>query len=160
MRTSSLLLLAFPLTGCLFGGCPEDIPEAESECLDGGSSAPSIEIVDEDGRALADGAELQLDYGNQGGQHIYLNLIVSGFQDRFIEATFESDAGTTSSMFVFVEEDCEAAARITGEIFQLSDSGTGTLRVAIVECDGSCSPEDPANKTVIAEDALTIDVLP
>lgn len=159
-RLSSLLVLTLPLTGCFFGGCPDDIPEGESECLDEGGSQPDVEIVDEDGQALADGASYQLDYGSQGGQHIYLSFVASGFQELFIEATFDGDDGTSDSMFVFVEEDCEGAAQVTGEVFQLSSSGPGTLRVALVSCEGSCSPGDPANKTVVAEDALAIEVVP
>lgn len=84
MRATRLAWLFFSLTGCFFD-CGPGIPEPETSCVDDEpppADSPAIVIGsaegDSDFAKLSDGAELKLDYGDQGGQHFYYSLRLHG----------------------------------------------------------------------------------
>lgn len=183
MRASRLAWLCFSLTGCLFD-CGPSTPEPETSCVeDEPAPADSHAVVigsaegDSDFAKLSDGAELQLDYGSQGGQHFYYSLRLFGATAAqtlvvtFTPSDFQQDgqgggsasgaggagggggAGGSESeccesslpsdvvaLSEYAAENCESGwLEIDNLLLQVyNGSPSGTLRVELGSCDGSC----------------------
>ena len=169
MNAARIALLVLPLTGCLFGGCPDTPDEPEQSCVDDGApSSAALELLDEDGEALDDGTSFTLEYGPQGGQHFYVSLRVFGgdLEDAFILSTFEGEDGTTGQAQYFQQEGCAGWEAIEGELLQVNSPSdtTGTLRVQLGHCDGECQTDvdsgDLLNFVADAEDEAVIAIVP
>ena len=166
-RFLACAFLIVPLSGC-FGACNPADPEPEHVCLDDGpppSTDAAIELLDEDGRPLASGVNLEVDYGSQGGHHIYLYVDAYGvgLVEAFVEVTFVGSDGFNASTQLFLDESCASWQRFDGEILQVPSTGvTGPLRVRLGRCDGSCQYDETtggfSNLLVLAEDTVDIEI--
>lgn len=162
-----LALFLVPVPGC-FGACSPSIPDAEIEC-DEDTAAPAgaeVVLLDEEGEVLADGTELELDYGPQGGQHFYVSLraFPSGDPDEFLVASFEGEDGTRGDAQYFFVDGCAGWTSIEGDILQVNKASatSGLLVVELGHCDGSCIWEDnrPSNFVIRAGVDARISIVP
>ncbi len=73
----SVLAVTFGLLS-IRGGCGPGLPAPQAECLDRAAPSDGLETVviglgaDDAFRPLADGEDLYLEFGTQGGQHVFV----------------------------------------------------------------------------------------
>ena len=145
VTVSALLAL---LSGC-FGMCGGGDQEfyAEPGCIDGGGETELtlvIGIAEGEGfRELSNGSELEMDYGPQGGQHIYVSYRVYGAQngDRVDLQLASGGIGESSYATPLAECPAEQAWEVLDDYveFAAAEEQTTTLTVTLLRCNDPSS---------------------
>lgn len=135
------LLLLTASSGC-FGFCSGSLDhEQSSSCVgsSNGSDEPTVVIGTSEGegfRELEDGAELEMDYGPQGGQHVYVSYRVFGSQpDDRVHVSLER--GGFDSFYAQGLPECGGDAReVLDDYVELSEAEeqSTTIVVSLVRC--------------------------
>ena len=148
LRTLALVFSSLLLTACsdFCAGCiidDGDDPEPESSCIEVEQAEPLTlgHFVGDEFKALVEGDALALEYGPQGGQHVFVAIHTTESEPgEVVLMSFEEDGSETpaSEQATLLDSDCEMTAELRDvRILVFSEVATGLLRARIGSCPAS-----------------------
>jgi hypothetical protein len=156
------VLLLTTSSGC-FGFCGGSLDhEQSSSCVgsSNGGDEPAIVIGTNEGegfRALEDGAELEMDYGPQGGQHVYVSYRVFGSEpDDRVHVSLKS--GGFDSFYADSLPACGGDAReVLDDYVEFAEpeQQSTTIVVSVVRCS-LATQEECANAYDLEDFAVIV----
>ncbi len=170
---TALTLLAVSWPGC-GGSCSpqEQLFEPEAGCAADAPTSAGVSIVlgTDEGqgfRELTDGATLQMDYGPQGGQHVYYSVRVAGALEGDQLQGSLSEGGTNVGSSVLAVCPAGQWSEVTNNYTQLAvdEEISTTLIVKVLRCEATepCDFYDEGagpSPTTVAEARAKITAVP
>ena len=173
MRLEILALaLALGTSGCFAGGGPFTEPRFPPSvgCVEGAPQDPALVLVvgtieGQPFRELQDGVELAIDYGPQGGQHIYFSARVAGAQEGDQLRGRVESVGISDPVRALEQCDVGSFAEVRDLFVALEDDSEQevTLTVSVLRCeaagDSDYYDEGGTPPTVVAERSVRVSVV-